>query len=241
MVVFEAISVSTTTAYCVAGRVVGFSAGSTRRPSTSAEARRDSQELSRPSAEQLLPHKSSPASSLRRTMLPALCGGVVMVVGALLASSPAAAKRPEGVNRPELLPNTDGNATPVIDVIKLLSDRQRRVIEKQAGEIEAATGVKLRVLAQTYPTTPGLAIRDYWKVDDRTLVYVHDTGGLGPNAVVNFNAGTKVEAMKPLTFWRQTQNKYQDKFYLDEHGDADTLMAVVEALRDAFVPQASAK
>jgi len=168
-------------------------------------------------------------------------------IGALLAfglvegarrEAPAQA-RPAGVNRPELLPATDGALTPVIDIAKILSERQEREIAQQIGEIEQASKVKLRVLTQTYPTTPGLAIRDYWKVDGKTLVYVHDTGGLGENAVVNFNAGTEVESQKPFDFWRRVKNKFGNRFYIQEHGDSDTVSAVVAELRDSFVPSRS--
>lgn len=140
------------------------------------------------------------------------------------------------MNRPELLPPTPGESTFVIDVARILSERQESVIQRTSEELQAATGVKLRVLAQTYPTTPGLAIKKYWGIDSNTLVYVHDTGGLGENFVVNFNAGEKVEAMKPVTFWRQMQNRFGNRFYIQEHGDSDTIMDVVAALKEALAP-----
>eukprot|EP00971_Amphidinium_carterae_P120812 2393664-Amphidinium_carterae.1 len=137
--------------------------------------------------------------SLRRPLMVALGGGVAAVNhGAVWAA------RPQGVNQPELLPKTAGAETPLIDVIKLLGSSQRRAVLDNIRKLEQGPDkIKLRVLCQTYPSTPGLAIRDYWGVDDSTLIYVHDTGGLGPAAVVNFQAGAKVEAIKPLSFWRQ--------------------------------------
>ncbi|CAK9053645.1 Hypothetical protein SCF082_LOCUS29206 [Durusdinium trenchii] len=69
------------------------------------------------------------------------------------------------------------------------------------------------------------------------VIYVHDTGGLGETAVVNFNAGQEVELMRPVssqseafklleaweapwrldtTEWRQVQNTYGNKYYIKE-------------------------
>ena len=87
----------------------------------------------------------------------------------MLAASPASA-RLEGVNRPELLP--PGPATPVIDVAGFLSDGQEARIRSRVEALERDTGLKLRVLAQNYPETPGLAIKDYWRVDENTVVFV---------------------------------------------------------------------
>ncbi|KAH8485196.1 hypothetical protein H0E87_026839, partial [Populus deltoides] len=76
-----------------------------------------------------------------------------------------------GVNKPELLPK---EFTTVIDVAGFLSDGQEKRLAEEISDIEKDTGFKLRVLAQNYPDTPGLAIRDFWQVDDRTVVFVAD-------------------------------------------------------------------
>eukprot|EP00435_Cladocopium_sp_Y103_P070307 s381_g35.t1 len=152
-------------------------------------------------------------------------------------SEAAWAKRPEGVNRPELLPKTDGASTPIIDVARILTASQERQLTADIAELEKVAKVRLRVLTQTFPNTPGLAIKDYWKPDGRTIIYVHDTGGLGETAVVNFNAGQEVETMKPLSYWRQVQNTYGNKYYIKEHGDSDTVVDVVKALKEGFIPE----
>lgn len=84
----------------------------------------------------------------------------------------AAEARLEGVNRPDLLPK--GDFTTVIDVAGYLAPSEERQIASQIAALEQDTGFKLRVLAQAYPETPGLAVRDYWQVDDNTVVFVAD-------------------------------------------------------------------
>jgi len=76
----------------------------------------------------------------------------------------------EGVNRPELLP--PGKPVPVLDVAGFLTEGQEARIRSRVVSLEEDTGVRLRVLAQNYPETPGLAIKDYWAVDDNTVVFV---------------------------------------------------------------------
>ena len=51
---------------------------------------------------------------------------------------------------------------------------QESRLKKEVESLERDTGVKLRVLAQNYPNTPGLAVKDYWSVDDDTVVFVAD-------------------------------------------------------------------
>ena len=64
--------------------------------------------------------------------------------------------RLDPVNNPELLPK---DYTNVIDVAGFLTPGQEDRIAARIDSLEKATGFKLRVLAQNYPNTPGLAIK----------------------------------------------------------------------------------
>lgn len=96
------------------------------------------------------------------------------------------------MNKPELLPQ--GPVTPVIDVAGFLTDGEEARIRSRIEALEKDTGVRLRVLAQNYPETPGLAIKDYWQVDGDTVVFVAD-----PNTgnILNFNVGDNVDLQVP--------------------------------------------
>ncbi|VVB13055.1 unnamed protein product [Arabis nemorensis] len=115
-----------------------------------------------------------------------------------------------GVNKPELLPE---EFTTVIDVAGFLSNGQERRIAKEIDDLEKDTGFKLRVLAQNYPVTPGLAIKDFWQVDDSTIVFVADpTFG----NILNFNVGATVDLDVPRSFWNRLAGKYGNMFYWKE-------------------------
>jgi hypothetical protein len=88
----------------------------------------------------------------------------------VLAFAQIAGARPEGVNRPDLLPK-EANV-PLIDVANFLSKGQEKKVVADLADLEKRTGYKLRVLCQSYPNTPGLAIKEYWGVDDNTVVLV---------------------------------------------------------------------
>ncbi|KAG8483916.1 hypothetical protein CXB51_023508 [Gossypium anomalum] len=138
-----------------------------------------------------------------------------------------------GVNKPELLPR---EFTPVIDVAGFLSDGQtvkpqeKRLIQ-EISDIEKDTGFKLRVLAQNYPDTPGLAIKDFWQVDDQTIVFVADpTFG----NILNFNVGESVDLDIPRSFWSRLAGKYGNMFYWKEKGEDASIEAAVMAISNCL-------
>ncbi|CAF1878191.1 unnamed protein product [Brassica napus] len=130
-----------------------------------------------------------------------------------------------GVNKPELLPK---EFTSVIDVAGFLSDGQEKRIAEEISDLEKDTGFKLRVLAQNYPVTPGLAIKDYWQVDDSTIVFVADPTFAGN--ILNFNVGASVDLDIPRSFWSRLAGKYGNMFYWKEKGEDASIEAAVMAI-----------
>jgi hypothetical protein len=136
-----------------------------------------------------------------------------------------AGARLEGVNNPNLLPA--GPAVPVLDVAGYLTPGDVKRLTTEVTSIERDTGVKLRVLAQAYPQTPGLAVKDYWGVDDDTVVFVADPG-LGN--ILNFSVGANVDLDVPPSFWTRLANKYGTKFYWSDKGEEASISAAVSAI-----------
>ncbi|KAJ6871079.1 hypothetical protein NC652_036675 [Populus alba x Populus x berolinensis] len=152
----------------------------------------------------------------------AFCGALALGVGVADAKV--------GVNKPELLPK---EFTTVIDVAGFLSDGQEKRLAEEISDIEKDTGFKLRVLAQNYPDTPGLAIRDFWQVDDRTVVFVAD-----PNFgnILNFNVGASVDLDIPRSFWSRLAGKYGNMFYWKEKVNREARLARERTSFEQVVP-----
>ena len=93
----------------------------------------------------------------------------------------------------------------VLDVAGYLTKGEIARLTTEVRNLEKDTGYKLRVLAQAYPKTPGLAVKDYWNVDDDTVVFVADPG-LGN--ILNFSVGHNVDLDVPPSFWTRLSGKY---------------------------------
>jgi len=158
----------------------------------------------------------------RRAAL-SLAGGIPAVI----LNTPATA-RPEGVNKPELLPQ--GSKKNVIDLQNFLTSGEVAKLEKQLSSLESATGVKLRVLCQQYPNSPGLAIKDYWNLDDNSIVMVVDKGTKGTANILNFNVGEGVKLSLPNIFWTRLQSTFGTTFFVKENGEDIAITSAVDTI-----------
>ncbi|MBJ7492102.1 MAG: TPM domain-containing protein [Synechococcales cyanobacterium SupBloom_Metag_052] len=146
--------------------------------------------------------------------------GLLLLIG-LLGFGPAAA---QAYDNPDLLPD---HPTPVIDLAKALSDGQRASLEANLNTFEASSGWKLRVLSQ-YDRTPGLAVKEFWGLDERSLVLVADPRG---GNLLNFNVGDALFALMPRTFWVELQTRYGNQYYVREHGEDGAIVDALSAVQ----------
>jgi hypothetical protein len=147
----------------------------------------------------------------------------VLLLVLLLPAAPALA-----FDNPELLPD---HPTPVIDLAKLLTDGERTDLASELDEFEQTSGWKLKVLTQ-YDRTPGLAIRDYWKLDDRSLLLVADERG---GNLLNFNVGEALFALMPRTFWVELQTRFGNQYYVRDHGGDGAILDAIHAVQGCLV------
>ena len=169
---------------------------------------------------------------LKKTVAASIAG-LALGVGPIQPLVEPVLARPEGVNRPELLPK--GAVSPLIDVGNFLAKGQEKKVIEKLDQLEKKTGFKLRVLCQAYPETPGLAIKDYWNLDDNSVVVVVDRGegfnrkGI-PSNIINLNIGKNVEGVLSNQFWNRVTNKLGNQPYVKAVGADTAVMNTVEAI-----------
>lgn len=152
------------------------------------------------------------------------------------ATAVSVSARPEGVNKPELLPK-ELNTVALIDTANFLTKGEEKKVISKISELEKNTGIKLRVLCQSYPETPGLAVKDYWGVDDNTVVMVIDEGqgfnrrGIPSNAI-NLNIGRNIDDRGIVSnqFWQRLTNKLGNAYYIKENGIGIAVQNAVQAI-----------
>jgi hypothetical protein len=149
----------------------------------------------------------------RRSAVSALLTGTAVMAAGLLGVPETASARLEAVNKPELLPAEKGLKVIQTERGKFLTGGQVKRLDALLTATERDTGYRVRVLCQSYPNTPGLAIRDYWDLgkegqkDDKYVVLVVDQFG-GRGNVLNFNVGEGVKFALPNVFWTRLQAKF---------------------------------
>lgn len=144
---------------------------------------------------------------------------LTLTIGLLGHSAPAHA-----LNNPELLPDTN---TPIIDLAKALTSTQRETLAQELEHFEQETGWKLRVLTQ-FDRTPGLAVKDYWGLDERSLLLVADPRG---GNLLNFNVGDAFYSLMPRTFWIELQTRFGNQFFVREHGEDQAIISSLESVQ----------
>ncbi|MBD1917400.1 TPM domain-containing protein [Phormidium sp. FACHB-322] len=127
-------------------------------------------------------------------------------------------------DNPELLPD---NQTAIIDLAKSLSARQEENLDSQLNDFETETGWKLRVLTQ-YDQTPGRAVKDFWGLDDHSIMLVADPRG---GNLLNFSVGDAVYDLLPRTFWIELQTRYGNQFFVRENGEDNSILSALESIQ----------
>tara|TARA_B100000965_G_scaffold199118_1_gene166218 strand:- start:837 stop:1640 length:804 start_codon:yes stop_codon:yes gene_type:complete len=126
-------------------------------------------------------------------------------------------------DNPDLLPKEQ---TPIIDLAKALSEKQRLDLETSLNSYEEETGWKIRVLSQ-YEKTPGLAVKDYWGLDETSLLIIADPRG---GNLLSFNVGDAYFALMPRIFWVELQTRYGNQFYVRDNGEDGAILASIKAV-----------
>lgn len=147
-----------------------------------------------------------------------LWAAILVLVISLGIPGPAAA-----YDNPDLLPD---HPTPVIDLAKIFSDQQRASLEESLNTVENETGWKLRVLTQ-YEQTPGLAVREFWGLDESSLLVVADPRG---GNILNFNVGDAFFAMMPRTYWVELQTRFGNQYYVKDNGEDGAVLDALNAV-----------
>ncbi len=159
---------------------------------------------------------SSPNALMSR-LLTVVVGGLLSVLF-WLPASPA-----QAYDNPELLPE---ESTTIIDLANSLTTRQEEELNTELEKFEAETGWKLRVLTQ-YDRTPGRAVKDFWGLNDHSVMLVADPRG---GNLLNFSVGDAVYDLLPRTFWIELQTRFGNQFYVREHGEDRSILSALGSI-----------
>jgi hypothetical protein len=118
----------------------------------------------------------------------------------------------------------------VLDLAGELNDQQKELLSTQLQKIETDTGWKLRVLTQ-FDRTPGRQVKDYWGLDEKSVLMVADPRG---GNLLAFNVGDAVRQILPRTFWVELQSRFGNQFYVRDHSEGQAIQATIDTLDQCF-------
>lgn len=130
----------------------------------------------------------------------------------------------QAYNNPELLPQTQ---TPIIDLANLLPTLQEENLIKDLESFEVETGWKLRVLTQ-YDRTPGLAVRNFWGLNDKSVLLIADPRG---GNLLGFNVGDDLYQFLPRTFWVELQTRFGNLYFVRENGENQSIVQALDTIK----------
>lgn len=131
------------------------------------------------------------------------------------------------INNPDLLPEEN---TPVLDLAKTLSPNQKKILEENLNQFEEDSGWKIKYLSQ-FESTPGLAIKDFWDLDDTSLLVVADPRG---GNLLNFNVGDAYFSFLPRLFWVELQTRFGNQYYVKDHGEDGAIINAINAVEECL-------
>lgn len=147
----------------------------------------------------------------------------VLLVGFAVLATWSVMPVAAAVNNPALLPN---EPTVIIDLAKSLNPFQESDLSDRLVKLEEETGWKLRVLTQ-YDQTPGRAVKDFWGLDDRSVMLVADPRG---GNLLNFSVGDAVYDLLPRTFWIELQTRYGNQFFVRDNGEDSSILEALASI-----------
>jgi hypothetical protein len=130
-------------------------------------------------------------------------------------------------DNPQLLPDAPTN---VIDLADSLASVQQDELDKSLDEFERETGWKLRVLTQ-YDQTPGRAVKEFWGLDDHSVLLIADPRG---GNLLNFSVGDALYELLPRTFWIELQTRYGNQFFVRDNGEDRSIISALESIESCL-------
>jgi len=129
----------------------------------------------------------------------------------------------QAYDNPDLLPEEE---TAIIDLARSLTDAQEKRLSGILEDFEAETGWKLRVLTQ-FDRTPGRAVKDFWGLDDKSVLLVADPRG---GNLLNFSVGDDLYEFLPRTFWIELQTRFGNQFFVRDNGEAISIFSAIDSI-----------